>query len=166
LETTLLATNDIADFAVPIADLTAQPPRAKRRGGSFEPTAEQRRIVTVMAGVGSKHSDIALVLRLDPKTLRKHFRRELDTAAISANVRVTQSLFAMATSRRNSAATIFWAKTRCGFRSTTPPCDNDITPKPASSHSSPKPTDPAPAVCVPLPEPAAYNNDGEPNVQA
>ena len=166
METTLLATNDIADFIVPIADLTAEPARKKRSGRSFQPTEEQRRTVTVMGSVGVRHSDIALALNIDPKTLRKHFRRELDTAAISANVRVTQSLFAMATSRRNSAASIFWAKTRCGFRSTGSPCDNDITPKSAAAHSSPKPPDPAPAVRVPLSELVAYNNDGEPNVEA
>jgi len=162
----LFTTTDIADFAVPIADLTAGPARKKRSGRSFEPADELRRIVTVMGSVGTRHSDIALALNIDPKTLRKHFRRELDTAAISANVRVTQSLFAMATSRRNSAAAIFWAKTRCGFRSTGSPCDDDITPKPSSSHSSPKPPGLAPAVRAPLPEPVAYNNDGEPNVEA
>jgi len=32
-----------------------------------------------MAGYGVPEADIALVLRIDPKTLRKYYRAELDT---------------------------------------------------------------------------------------
>jgi hypothetical protein len=150
--------------AIYVEDLAAEMPRKKRSGRAFQPTDDDRRTVTLMGAMGCKHSHIALIVNIDPKTLRKHFRRELDTAAISANVQTTKSLFAMANSRRNAAATIFWVKTRCGFRSTGSPCDDDITP--VSSHSSPIPSDLAPAGRAPLPEPIAYNNDGEPNVDA
>ena len=127
--------------AIYVEDLAAQMPRKKRSGRAFQPTDDDRRTVTLMGAMGCKHSHIALIVNIDPKTLRKHFRRELDTAA-----------------------TIFWVKTRCGFRSTGSPCDDDITP--VSSHSSPIPSDLAPAGRAPLPEPIAYNNDGEPNVDA
>ena len=83
---------------------------------SFNPSAEQRRSVKAMAGLGMRHQDIAVVLELAEKTLRKHFRQELSRGAIEANAKVLQTLYAMATSGENTAATIFYAKTRCGLR--------------------------------------------------
>jgi DNA-binding NarL/FixJ family response regulator len=82
----------------------------------FVPSAEQRRSVKAMAGLGLRHQDIALVLEISEKTLRKHFRSELTRGAIEANAKVLQTLYGMATSGENTAATIFYAKTRCGLR--------------------------------------------------
>ena len=39
-----------------------------------------------MAGYGIQQDEIAIVLAIDPKTLRRHFREELDTGMIKANV--------------------------------------------------------------------------------
>jgi hypothetical protein len=58
---------------------------------------------------------------MDPKTLRKHCPEELKAGLIEAKSNVLHSLFDMATSRRNAAATIFWAKTRAGFTPQRPP---------------------------------------------
>jgi hypothetical protein len=44
----------------------------------FEPTPDQRRTVKTMAGFGIPHTDIAPFIGIDTKTLRKHFREELD----------------------------------------------------------------------------------------
>ena len=49
-------------------------------------------------------------------TLLKHFREELDNGATKANVKVVAALFKMATSGDCPAATIFWCKTRLGWR--------------------------------------------------
>jgi hypothetical protein len=48
----------------------------------FEPTDDERKTVELMCAVGIPHEGIAVVIRdgIDDKTLRKHFRRELDTA--------------------------------------------------------------------------------------
>ena len=73
-------------------------------------------MVRAMAGYGVPHDDIALVVRCSPPTLRKHFRAELDVAAIEANARVAQTLFQQATTPGNIAATIFWLKARAGWR--------------------------------------------------
>ena len=54
--------------------------------------------------------------RLDAKTLRKHFRSELDRGSIEANIKVAQTLFTMATVDKNVAAAIFWMKARAGWR--------------------------------------------------
>ena len=82
----------------------------------YEPTTEQRRTVKTMSGFGVPHTDIATFLDIDPKTLRKHFRLELDRGMTEANAKVAQSLFTMATQGKNVAAAIFWMKARGGWR--------------------------------------------------
>ena len=82
----------------------------------FEPTVEQRRTVRTMAGFGVPQDDIATYVGVDPKTLRKHFREELDRGSIEATAKVAQSLFNMATAGGNVAAAIFWMKARAGWR--------------------------------------------------
>jgi hypothetical protein len=47
----------------------------------YEPTDKDRRTVEAMAGLGMRQDKIARVLGIDAKTLRKHFRRLLDSAA-------------------------------------------------------------------------------------
>ncbi len=86
------------------------------RGVTLEPTDEQRRMVRAMSGFGVPHNDIATLLDVDPKTLRKHFRIELDRGMIEATAKVGQSLFRMATEGNNVAAAIFWMKARAGWR--------------------------------------------------
>jgi hypothetical protein len=83
-----------------------------------------------MAGLGMRHQDIAVVLEIAEKTLRKHFRQELSRGAIEANAKVLQTLYAMATSGENTAATIFYAKTRCGLRERPQEADSHWMPPP------------------------------------
>ena len=86
------------------------------QGVRFEPTDEQRRLVKAMSGFGVPHDDIAVLLDIDPKTLRKHMQAELDRGSIEATAKVGQSLFRMATEGNNVAAAIFWMKARAGWR--------------------------------------------------
>ncbi len=85
----------------------------------FKPTDEERKLVESMVAVGIPHEGIALVLRdgIDDKTLRKHFRLELDTAKIKANAKVGGSIFRAALSGNMSAASL-WAKTQMGWKET------------------------------------------------
>ena len=77
------------------------------------PTEEQRRMVKALSACGTPHEKIAKVIGVrSPKTLRKHFREELDLGSTEANYKVAQTLFKMATSGECVAATIFWTKTR------------------------------------------------------
>jgi len=72
-------------------------------------------MVRSMAAYGTRQEDIARCVGLrSAKTLRSHFREELDRAAPEANAQVAQSLYQQATSGKNVAATIFWLKTRGG----------------------------------------------------
>jgi hypothetical protein len=83
----------------------------------FVPTEEQRRNVKSLSAYGIKQEDIARMVGLrSPKTLRKHLQEELDRGAIEATAQVGQTLFKMATSGEHPAATIFWLKTRAGWR--------------------------------------------------
>lgn len=86
------------------------------QGREFEPTEEQKKTVRGMAGYGIPHEGIATILNIDAKTLRKHFRRELDLGSVQANAKVAQSLFNMATEDKNVAAAIFWLKIRANWR--------------------------------------------------
>ena len=86
------------------------------RGVLFEPTEEQRRTVKAMSGLGVPHEGIAVLLEIDPKTLRKHFDAELERGSVEATAKVAQSLFQMATQGKNVAAAIFWMKARAGWR--------------------------------------------------
>jgi hypothetical protein len=86
------------------------------QGVAFRPTEDQRRTVRAMSGFGIPQEQIATMLEIEPKTLRKHFRRELDRGSIEATAKVAQSLFRMATEGNNVAAAIFWMKARAGWR--------------------------------------------------
>ena len=86
---------------------------------TFKPTDEERKLVEQMSAVGIPQSNIAMVIRdgIDDKTLRKLFRKELDTAATKANAKIGGTLFNKAVNGDTSAA-IFWAKTRMGWKET------------------------------------------------
>lgn len=73
----------------------------------------------MMAGCGLRWGDIALVVDVDEKTLRKHCQRELDRGKAVASSRVGKSLFEQATTG-NTAAAIFWAKVQMGWREKAP----------------------------------------------
>src|SRR3954454_13695176 len=85
---------------------------------SFEPSQSERQMVEAMAGCGVPEADIAAVIRIAPKTLRKHFREELDTGHIKANAKVAGNLYRIANGSGREAVTaaIFWLKVRAGWR--------------------------------------------------
>ncbi len=87
-----------------------------RRAHIPDPTS--RRQVEAMAAYGVPERDVARVLAIDPKTLRKHYREELDTGQIKATAKVAEFLFRKATTDGPQCVTaaIFWMKTRGGWR--------------------------------------------------
>src|SRR6476619_1411665 len=84
---------------------------------SFQPTPSQRQMVEAMAGCGIPETDIATVVGIAAKTLRKHFRAELDTGHIKAKAKVAGNLYRIATGSGREAVTaaIFWLKVRAGW---------------------------------------------------
>ena len=87
---------------------------------AHKPDAFHRRQVEAMAGYGVPEEGIARVLAIDPKTLRRHYREELDTGHFKATAKVAESLFRKATGdgAQSVTAAIFWLKTRGGWRET------------------------------------------------
>jgi hypothetical protein len=73
--------------------------------------------VQTLAGLGVQQTEIASLLRCDAKTLRKYYRRELDTGATRANVAVARSLYTNAVKHNNTAAQIWWTRARMGWKS-------------------------------------------------
>jgi hypothetical protein len=83
-----------------------------------EPVRER---VRHLAGVGVRQDDIAKIIGCAPKTLRKHFRDDLDRGVAEANAIVAGSLFAAAKGG-SVPAQIFWMKTRGHW------CEKDPAP--------------------------------------
>ena len=87
----------------------------------FDPTSEQKKNVEAMAAYGIPEEDIASTIGehgIDPKTLRKYFRHQLDVGATKANSAVAQTAYQMATSGKYPASTMFWLKCRAGWKET------------------------------------------------
>ena len=80
-----------------------------------QPDLSQRRQVEALAAYGIPETDIARVIGIDAKTLRKHYRDELDLGATKANAQVAGYLFNAAKSG-NVTAQIFWLKTRARWK--------------------------------------------------
>jgi hypothetical protein len=82
----------------------------------LNPTEEQRRMVKTMTAMGANQEEVAMRLGVrSPKTLRKHFRKELDQGGSEANMAVAQSLYKEAKGGDVKAA-MFWLKCRAGWR--------------------------------------------------
>src|SRR5690625_118961 len=83
-----------------------------------EPTRATRELVQLHTMVGTRQEAIASIIGIDPKTLRKHYRDELDQSKAKANATIGGALFNKAKSG-DTAAMIFWMKTQAGWRETT-----------------------------------------------
>jgi hypothetical protein len=88
---------------------------------AHKPDPASRRQVEALAGYGVPETEIAGVVGIDPKSLRKHYRDELDNGHVKANAKVAENLYRKATGDGREAviAAIFWLKTRAGWKETT-----------------------------------------------
>jgi hypothetical protein len=90
----------------------------------FIPTDAQRENVELLAAVGTVHPLIArMILKengkpISTKTLTRHFKDELELGLAKANGIVGGKLFEMASDGHHDACTMFWMKTRAGWRET------------------------------------------------
>ena len=97
------------------------------------PTDAQRQTVQLHTTVGTIQPVIAQLLGITEKTLRKHYRDELDLSRAKANATIGGALFNKAKGG-DTAAMIFWMKTQAGWRETmvvdNTSSDGTMTPKP------------------------------------
>ena len=87
---------------------------------SHQPDAFHRRQVEALAGYGVPEADIASLVGIDAKTLRKHYGHELAFGHTKANAKVAENLFRKATGdgRESVIAAIFWLKARGRWKET------------------------------------------------
>ena len=86
----------------------------KRGRPVIVPTVNQRFSVEAMVSIGIPQVQIARVIGIAPKTLRKHFRTELDIGTTKMITRVADSLVQQAIAG-NVAACVFILKCRAGW---------------------------------------------------
>lgn len=87
------------------------------QGILHEPTDETRKLVKTLSAVGIRYVDIAQKLDISDDTLVKHYKKELEDGRIDANAEIGKGLFQQA-KNGNTAAIIFWLKTRAGWKET------------------------------------------------
>ena len=102
------------------------------RGRKHIPTDQSRKFVEEMVAGGIKEERIAQVLDLHEVTMRRYYREEIDKGAIRMDHLVGRTLAYQAAggprvtgSRLSQACTIFYAKTRLGYRVPDPWGDYD-----------------------------------------
>jgi hypothetical protein len=99
-------------------------------------TSHQRTVVIRMARAGMPEHQIAFMLGIAVNELLASYSHLIHRAAIHANLRIWETLWRMASSGKNPAATIFWLKTRSEL------ADFKKSPNPRQSdnhHSTPPP---------------------------
>ena len=81
------------------------------------PTEKDRKMVEAMASYGVLQDEIALVLGVSTVTLRRRYGDVLRVAAIKANAKMAESLFAQGLGKGPGAlgAKCFWLKCRAGW---------------------------------------------------
>lgn len=90
---------------------------SKRGRPAHVPTKKTRNKVRGLSGVGTRYEDIALRLAISSDTLVKYYKEELDYGRIDANASIAKSLYDAA-KKGNTQASIFWLKTRAGWKET------------------------------------------------
>lgn len=97
------------------------------RNPPHEPTDKTRAEVSALYSYGIPQEEIASYIGIDAKTLRKHYREELNSAHVKAHAAVGRFLYQNATGATLKTgashsdcvrAAMFWAKTRMGWRET------------------------------------------------
>lgn len=82
-----------------------------------EPTDNTRLQVETSAGLGLPHEQIAALIGIDDKTLRKHYRTELDVGKAKASANIARSLYNKAI-KGDTTAMIWWTKAQMKWSET------------------------------------------------
>tara|TARA_R110000744_G_C19318618_1_gene557377 strand:+ start:800 stop:1138 length:339 start_codon:yes stop_codon:yes gene_type:complete len=92
------------------------------------PTVESKKFIKVNSGLGATHASMAGYLEICEKTLRKHYRKELDDGNMEAFTEVAGALFRSATEELNVSAMRFYLSARHGWSEKTVNENHDMTP--------------------------------------
>ena len=77
-------------------------------------TEENERMVTQLSGLGLPHEQICSILNISKPSLYKYYQEELIKGKATANAKISENLFKIATGTGREAVTacIFWLKTQ------------------------------------------------------
>ena len=77
-------------------------------------TEENARMVTQLSGLGLPHEQICSILNISKPSLYKYYNEELIKGKATANAKISENLFSIATGTGREAVTacIFWLKTQ------------------------------------------------------
>ena len=81
------------------------------------PSDENKRLVETSAGLGLPHEHIGALIGIDDKTLRKHYRTELEVGKAKASAQIAKTLFNKAQSG-DTTALIWWTKAQMRWAET------------------------------------------------
>lgn len=81
---------------------------------AHQPTEADRAEVRSMAGLGATQDSIAVVKRIDVKTLRKHYAEELSVGYEQGNMKLLSAQWENAVNKMNPAMQIWLGKQRLG----------------------------------------------------
>lgn len=96
--------------------MAIKPMNCRKGSPPHKPTDKTRAEVSALVSFGVTQDEIARYLDIDKTCLRRHYREEIDKAAIRANAQVARVLFEKATIERDTASVFFWLKTRARWR--------------------------------------------------
>jgi hypothetical protein len=82
-----------------------------------EPTELNRKLVESSSGLGLPHESIGVLIGIDDKTLRKHYRHELDMGKAKANGQIAKTLFSKAVGG-DTTSLIWWTKSQMKWAET------------------------------------------------
>ena len=82
-----------------------------------KPTKESRETAESTSGLGLPHEQIAMLIGIDDKTLRKHYRHELDMGKAKANGQIAKTLYSKAIAG-DTTSLIWWTKTQMKWAET------------------------------------------------
>ena len=104
-------------------DSTQKRPKPGRP--AYQPSDEERQLVSKLSGMGVKQSEICELIindktnrAISEDTLRKHFAAEIASGRAIAKSKVMKTAYRMAISGEVPAMTMFWLKTQAGWRET------------------------------------------------
>ena len=84
---------------------------------AHQPTEEFKKLVESTSGLGLPHEQIAILVGIDDKTLRKYYRHELDAGKAKANSQIAKTLYSKAVAG-DTTSLIWWTKSQMRWAET------------------------------------------------
>lgn len=83
---------------------------------AYKPTKEIGERIRALKAYGASHENIAKMVGVSVDTLDRHHRNDLDIGLDEANSKMAKSLFDKGALKGDTAAMIFWLKTRARWK--------------------------------------------------